>query len=199
MNKWVKCFRDIKKGFKRGWKDYKNGTFTPFSMYPKGTIFNEKFFPIYVPEYEVVFNTINRIDSRKLILNEKYLKQTRYKNVGINLDNIYIFIPEDDANRVRTHMTNVVISVFLLENKTPYINKEIIPDIMDIFDPNIRDIVSVSNNNIIDILESICREVNKSTNTYRFFVCDNTKSKLYREEYPNKSIIDLMVDLSDPN
>ena len=69
MNKWIKCFRDIKKGFKRIWKDYKNGTLSIFSLYPNGTILNENFIPIYIPKYEIVFDTSNRKKAKDLILN----------------------------------------------------------------------------------------------------------------------------------
>lgn len=123
MNKLVKCFRDIKKGFKRIWKDYKNGTLSIFSLYPNGAILNENFIPIYIPKYEIVFDTSNRKKAKDLILNYEYLKEIKIKNNGIDLGDIYIYIPSNDTKVIPLHMVNTIMAIWL-ENKSYYLDKE---------------------------------------------------------------------------
>lgn len=196
MNKWIKCFKDIKKGFKRIWKDYKNGTLSIFSLYPNGAILNENFIPIYIPKYEIVFDTSNRKKAKDLILNYEYLKEIKIKNDGIDLGDIYIYIPNNDTKVIPLHMVNTIMAIWL-ENKSYYLDKETTEKILNLFNSNInKKFINNTENNIVDLLTEIANECNKNTKIYKFFVCDNTKSKLYKKEYPNQLIIELMVDMN---
>ena len=94
-------------------------------------------------------------------------------------------------------MVNTIMTIWL-ENKSYYLDKETTKKILNLFNVNINEncIDNTTENNIINILTEIANECNKNTKIYKFFVCDNTKSKLYKKEYPNQLIIELMVDMN---
>lgn len=188
-------YHNAKRTIKRLIKDYKNNRLTIFSMYPRGTIYEENILrPIYISSYDYMFNTRDRIMAKKIAIKNKYLNRVE-KDIGIELENIYLYIPDDDTNRILEHFRNVIVSIAIL-NKNIYLSKNDKEKLLDIFNIDLNNKEINSTNNIIKLLEIICKEINKYTVVYKFFPYDNTKSPLYKKLYPGIMKLDIMVDIT---
>ena len=106
-----------------------------------------------------------------------------------------MYIPNDDTNRILEHFTNVIVSVAIL-NKNIYLSKNDKEKLLDVFNIDLNNKKITSTNNILKLLEIICKEINKYTVVYKFFPYDNTKSELYRKLYPGAMKLDIMVDIA---
>lgn len=189
-------YNNVKRTIKRLIKDYKNNRLTIFSMYPGGSIYGENLLrPIYISSYEYVFNTKDRKIAKKLAIKDKYLNILGLGS-SIELENIHLYIPNDDTNRILDHFTNVIVSIAIL-NKNIYLSKNDKEKLLDVFNIDHIDNKKInSTNNLYKLLEIICKEINKYTIVYKFFPYDNTKSELYKKLYPGVMKLDIMVDIT---